>query len=148
MSVSTHTKADSSVIKSQIWLWLQSISLLALGLLCHLMTAAFPAHFTWDSRVTQKTGASLQWPCLNQRRFIWLSSVALQTRRSRWHCILVNRSWGDTTLRHWGLKGTPRISVLLDELLKVSLGPNLLKGSFNPDPPPEVAIWFVRWLMY
>lgn len=39
-----------------------------------------------------------------------------------------------------GLKGTPRISVLLDELLKVRLGPNLLKGSFNPDPPPEMAI--------
>lgn len=29
---------------------------------------------------------------------------------------------------------------LLDELLKVSAGPNLLKGSFNPDPPLEMAI--------
>lgn len=32
-----------------------------------------------------------------------------------------------------GLKGTARISVLLDELLKKSVWvPNLLKGSFNP----------------
>lgn len=120
----------------------------ALGLLCYFMTAAFPPHFTWDSHVTQKTGTSLRWPCLNQQSFIWLSSVALQTRISRWHCILVNRGWTDTTLRHWGLKGTPRISVLLDEHLKVSLGPNLLKASFNPYPPPKMAIWFVRWLMY
>lgn len=97
---------------------------------------------------SRRRRGSLQWPCLNQQCFIWLSSVALQTRRSRWHCILVNRGWGGTTLRHWGLKGTPRISVLLDELLKVGLGPNLLKGSFNPDPPPEKAIWFVQWLMY
>lgn len=34
-----------------------------------LVTAAFPAHFTWDSHVTQKTGTSPRWPCLNQQHF-------------------------------------------------------------------------------
>lgn len=32
------------------------------------------------------------------------------------------------------------ISVLLDELLKVSLGPNLLKASFSSGPPSKMAI--------
>lgn len=111
-----------------IWLWLQSISLSAPVPLCHLMTAAFPPHFTRDSRVTHRTSTSRVWPGPSHQRFIWLSTVALQTRKSQWWCLLVNTKWEDVTLKHWGLKGRPRVSVWLDELLKVGLGPSSLEG--------------------
>lgn len=76
-------RSGPPVITSQICLGLQSISLLTLPLLCHLMTAAFPAHFTRDSRVTQGdlhvsavTPHPISEPCF------WLSSVASEKGRA------------------------------------------------------------------
>lgn len=108
--------------------------LLALGLLCHLMTAAFPAHFTWDSRVTRETG-DISATTPPQSATLYLIELCSTANKEQKMTLYPRKQ---TPRRHHskikGVKGTARISVLLDELLKVRLSPNLLKGSFNPDP--------------
>lgn len=101
-------------------------------------------HLRWPYHAKDGDISAVTRPQSAMLYLIEFCSTANKEEQVTW-CILTNISWGDATLRHWGLKGMSGISVLLDELLKVSLGPNLLKASFSSGPPSKMAIWFVRW---
>lgn len=85
---------------------------LLLYFLWHLLTAAFPPHFTGDSHIMLKRGTSPQWPHFNQQSLIWLSSAAEQTGTSKWQDVsFVNKIVGDADHKHWGQWCKPKTSI-------------------------------------